>query len=54
MAARTQAPTAKLKLLQQAGEAYRRFANIGAGPRVQRANDRLTEIADEIKELGSP
>jgi HEAT repeat protein len=53
-AARTQAPAAKRKLLQQAGEAYRRFANTGAGPRVQRANDRLMEIADEIKELGPP
>ena len=54
MAARTQAQAAKLKLLQQAGEAYRRFAHTGAGPRVQRANDRLMEIADEIKELGPP
>jgi hypothetical protein len=53
-AARTQAPAAKRKLLLQAGEAYRRFANTGAGPRVQRANDRLTEIADELKELGPP
>ncbi|HEX2689367.1 MAG TPA: HEAT repeat domain-containing protein [Kofleriaceae bacterium] len=54
MAARTQDPAAKRKLLQQAEEAYRRFAKTGAGPRVQRANDRLAEIADELKELGQP
>ncbi|HEX7839972.1 MAG TPA: hypothetical protein VF469_20995 [Kofleriaceae bacterium] len=34
--------------------AYQRFARAGAGPRVQRARDRLKEIADELKELGSP
>jgi hypothetical protein len=52
MAGRTQDPAARRKLLQQAEEAYRRFAETGAGPRVQRANDRLAEIADELKELG--
>ncbi|HEY0986009.1 MAG TPA: hypothetical protein VGD80_03115, partial [Kofleriaceae bacterium] len=52
MAGRAQDPAARLKLWQQAQDAYRKFARTGAGPRVQRANDRLTEIADEIKELG--
>ncbi|HSR97102.1 MAG TPA: hypothetical protein VLM79_08640 [Kofleriaceae bacterium] len=45
---------AKLKLLQQAQDAYRKFARTGQGPLVQRVNDRLTEIADELKELGTP
>src|SRR4029079_17953453 len=54
MAARTQLPATKRKLLEQAAASYRRFANTGTGPRVQRANDRLTEIAEEIKELGLP
>ena len=54
MAARSQNPAAKQQLLQQAKDAYGRFVKTGAGPRVQRANDRLTEIADDLKELGSP
>jgi len=54
MAARTKDPATKRKLLQQASASYQRFANTGTGPRVQRANDRLTEIADEIKEFGPP
>jgi serine/threonine-protein kinase len=54
MAARTQDPAAKRKLLQHAKDAYGRFVKTGAGARVQRANDRLTEIADDIKELGPP
>lgn len=54
MSAHTQAPAARRKLLQQAEAAYRRFAGTGTGPRVQRAKDRLSEIADEIKELGTP
>jgi hypothetical protein len=53
-AGRTTDPAAKRKLLQQAGVAYQRFAKAGAGPRVLRANDRLTEITDEIKELDQP
>jgi uncharacterized phage infection (PIP) family protein YhgE len=54
MSAHTQDPAAKRKLLLQAKDAYQRFAKTGTGPRVQRANDRLTEIADELKELGPP
>jgi len=54
MAGRNQDPAGKRKLLQQAEDAYRRFAKTGTGSRVQRANDRLAEIADEIKDLGSP
>jgi len=55
MAARTQDPAAKLKLLLQAKDAYGRFVKTGAGARVR---DRLTEITDDIeelrKELGQP
>jgi len=54
MAATSQSPAAKLKLLQQAQDAYRRFVQAGAGPRVQRTHDRLTELADEIKALSPP
>jgi len=54
MAARTKDPAAKLKLFQQAQQAYERFARTGAGSRVQRATDRAAELADEIKELGQP
>jgi eukaryotic-like serine/threonine-protein kinase len=54
MAARAQDRAAKRKLLQQAEEAYRRFAKSGTGPRVQRATDRAAELADELKELGQP
>ncbi len=54
MAEHTQDPAGKRKLLQQAEDAYRRFAKAGTGSRVQRANDRMTEIADEIKDLGPP
>jgi serine/threonine protein kinase/HEAT repeat protein len=54
MAARTRDPAAKRKLLQQAQEAYRRLAKTGAGPGVQRANDRLTEIDEDLKQLGQP
>lgn len=54
MAEHTRDPTGKRKLLLQAQAAYQRFARTGAGPRVQRAKDRLTEIADELKELGPP
>ena len=44
----------KLKLLQQAQQAYQRFAKAGTGARVQRATARANEIADDIKELGNP
>jgi HEAT repeat protein len=54
MAARTQDPAAKRKLLKQAEEAYGRVEKTGAGALVQRAKDRRTEIAKEIKELGPP
>src|SRR5262249_21326238 len=50
MAGHIQEPAGKRKLLQQVEDAYRRFAKAGTGSRVQRANDRLTEIADEIKD----
>lgn len=53
MAARA-ASTDKRKLLQQAEQAYRRFVKAGAGPRVQHANDRLAEIAEELRSLGEP
>ena len=52
LATRTADPAQKLKLLQQAVAAYQRFARTGAGSRVQRANDRATELAEDIKELG--
>jgi hypothetical protein len=54
MARRARDPAAKLKLLQQAQDAYRKFVKTGQGPLVQRASDRLNEIADELKELGTP
>ncbi|MBA3397185.1 MAG: HEAT repeat domain-containing protein [Deltaproteobacteria bacterium] len=54
MASRTRDPAAKLKLMQQAQDAYARFAKTGSGSRVQRANDRAAELGDEIKELGTP
>jgi HEAT repeat protein len=54
MATRTQDPAAKLKLMQQARQAYEQFAKAGAGSRVQRATARAAEIADEMKELGQP
>ena len=52
LATRTADPAQKLKLLQQAVAAYQRFARTGAGSRVQRADDRATELAEDIKELG--
>lgn len=52
MAARVRDPAAKRTLLEQEMNAYRRIAKTGTGPDVQRANDRLAEIADEIKKLG--
>jgi tetratricopeptide (TPR) repeat protein len=54
MSTHTQDPAARRKLLQQAEDAYQRFAAAGTGPRVQRAKGRLTEIADDIKDLGPP
>jgi serine/threonine protein kinase/HEAT repeat protein len=54
MAARTQDPAAKLQLLRQAEGAYSRVEKTGAGPSVQRAKDRRTEIADDIQSLGQP
>ncbi|HMG55959.1 MAG TPA: HEAT repeat domain-containing protein [Kofleriaceae bacterium] len=53
-AARTRDLDIKRKLLLQARESFQRFATGGTGPRVQRARDRLTEIAEELKELGAP
>jgi len=52
MAARTRDPVARRKLLEQEVNAYYRIAKTGTGPDVQRANDRLIELADEIKKLG--
>jgi serine/threonine protein kinase/HEAT repeat protein len=54
MAGHAQDPAAKRKLWQQAQDAYRKVAKTGAGPLVQRSNDRVTEIAEELKELGAP
>jgi serine/threonine protein kinase/HEAT repeat protein len=54
MAGHAQDPAAKRKLWQQAQDAYRRFAKTGAGPLVQRSNDRVNEIAEELEELGEP
>ena len=54
MATTSQSPAAKLKLLLEAEDAYRRFVKTGAGPRVQRTHDRLTELADEIKAISPP
>jgi hypothetical protein len=52
MAARIRDPDARRKLLEQEVNAYRHLAKTGSGPEVQRANDRLAELADEIKQLG--
>jgi hypothetical protein len=52
MAARTRDPVGRRKLIEQEVNAYRHLAKIGTGPDVQRANDRLAELADEIKKLG--
>ncbi len=52
LGARTADATQKVKLLQQAVAAYQRFARTGSGTRVQRAKDRATELAEDIKELG--
>jgi hypothetical protein len=54
MADHTQDRAAKRKLLNQAKDAYQRFSNTGMGPRVQRSNDRVTEIVDETKALAPP
>ena len=54
MAHREKDPAAKLKLLQQAKQSYEAFARTGSGSRVQRATDRASELADDIKELGAP
>jgi hypothetical protein len=43
---------AKLKLLHQAEDAYRRYAKAGTGARATKVKARLGEIADEIKDLG--
>ncbi len=51
-AARTQDRAEKRKLLQQAADAYQRFAKNGTGPRVQRARGRAAELAAELKALG--
>jgi serine/threonine-protein kinase len=51
-ARRSQDPEAKRKLLVQARDAYRRFAKSGAGPDVQRANERQAELAEDLKALG--
>jgi hypothetical protein len=53
MATRERDPQAKLKLLQQAQQAYTQFAKTGSGSRVQRATDRAGELAEDIKELGT-
>jgi hypothetical protein len=52
MAAHTQDPGAKRKLLEQEVNAYHHLAKTGTGPDVQHAKDRLTELEDEIKQLG--
>ncbi|HEX3764670.1 MAG TPA: HEAT repeat domain-containing protein, partial [Kofleriaceae bacterium] len=54
MARRAGDPATRRKLLEQAEDAYRRFVAAGTGPLVQRASDRLAEIAEELKELGTP
>ena len=53
MARRAKDDAAKVKLLKQAEEAYRRFVKTGSGARVKTANARLGEIPDDIKELGT-
>jgi len=52
MAARIQDPGARRKLLEQEVNAYRHLAKTGTRTDVQLANDRLAELADEIKQLG--
>jgi eukaryotic-like serine/threonine-protein kinase len=51
MALRARDTAEKLKHWRLAAEAYQRFASSGTGPRVRLANERLAEIADEIKQL---
>jgi HEAT repeat protein len=51
MATREADPAVKRKLLQQAVDAYQRFAAAGTGTRVQRARDRRAELAEELKQL---
>jgi len=52
MAETSHHPADKHQLLQQAEAAYRRFAKTGTGRNAQTANERLAEIADELKQLG--
>jgi HEAT repeat protein len=53
MASREKDPQAKRHLLELAQQSYQSFARSGAGARVQRATDRATEIAEELKEAGN-
>ncbi|HXT51748.1 MAG TPA: HEAT repeat domain-containing protein, partial [Thermoanaerobaculia bacterium] len=52
MAETSRNPADKRQLLQQAADAYRRFVKTGTGRNAQTANERLAEIADELKQLG--
>jgi serine/threonine protein kinase/ribosomal protein L19E len=52
MSSHTSDLAAKRRLLQQAREAYQRFAAAGVGPRVQLALARNQEIAAELEALG--
>jgi serine/threonine protein kinase/HEAT repeat protein len=54
MAEQTPDPAAKRALLQQALDAYRRFAATGAGRRARHAGERIPEITAEIQRLGVP
>jgi hypothetical protein len=54
MAADTEVPATKRKLLQQAADAYRRVARTGAGRFVEEAHARLAKLPDEINDLGPP
>jgi serine/threonine protein kinase/HEAT repeat protein len=47
-------PADKRKWWEHAQDRYHRFAEAGTGPRVQQAEQRATEIADLIKQLGVP
>ncbi|HEV7558459.1 MAG TPA: HEAT repeat domain-containing protein, partial [Kofleriaceae bacterium] len=53
MAAHEKDPQTKRHDLELAQHAYQTFARTGTGSRVQRATDRASEIADDIKELGN-
>jgi len=51
MASRENDPRAKRQLLELAQQAYQSFSRSGTGARVQRAIERASEIADDLKQM---